>query len=139
MREKLYKSRNNKIMFGVCGGLGEYLGVDPSIIRIIFVLASFLDGIGILIYLVMALIIPSNNGEYIIDVEINNGHNGEKRGIDPKNRNMLAGLVFIVAGAYFLLEIIFPQFLGFDIVISVALILLGCYVIITGKRGNSNE
>jgi phage shock protein PspC (stress-responsive transcriptional regulator) len=58
VNRKLYRSRTNRMIFGVCGGLGEYLDVDPTIIRVAFVVLALMSGIGILAYLVMAVLIP---------------------------------------------------------------------------------
>ncbi len=56
--KKLYKSEENRIICGVCGGLGEYFGLDPVIIRLIFVALTFVWGGGVLLYLVAAIIMP---------------------------------------------------------------------------------
>lgn len=55
--KRLYKSRNNRVICGVCGGIGEYLNIDPTIIRLLMVLLGFTAS-GIIIYLVAAIIIP---------------------------------------------------------------------------------
>lgn len=55
---RLYRSRSDKMISGVAGGLGEYLNIDPTIVRLIFVLSLFIGGTGALIYLVMLLIVP---------------------------------------------------------------------------------
>jgi phage shock protein PspC (stress-responsive transcriptional regulator) len=55
--KRLYKSRDNRIICGVCGGIGEYFNVDPTIIRLLLVLIA-LTGSGVLAYLVAAIIIP---------------------------------------------------------------------------------
>jgi phage shock protein C len=57
MEKRLTKSADKKI-FGVCGGLGEYFDIDPTIVRIIFLAAIIIFGTGVLLYLVMALIMP---------------------------------------------------------------------------------
>ena len=57
--KKLYRSGKSKILGGVCGGMGEYLNVDPTIIRLLWVLFG-LSGIGVLFYLLAWLIIPRN-------------------------------------------------------------------------------
>ena len=54
--KRLYRSRSNRILAGVCGGIGEYFGIDPVIIRI---LAIVIPGFGWVAYLICALIIPS--------------------------------------------------------------------------------
>ncbi len=56
----LYKSSVNRIICGVCGGIGEYLGIDPTVVRVIWVIASLLGTIGIWAYLICALIIPND-------------------------------------------------------------------------------
>ncbi|HKM22494.1 MAG TPA: PspC domain-containing protein [Lachnospiraceae bacterium] len=55
--KRLYKSRTDRMICGVCGGLAEYLNMDPTIVRIIMVLIG-LSGGGILAYLIAAIIIP---------------------------------------------------------------------------------
>ena len=66
MEKKLYRNIQNKMIAGVCAGLGDYLKVDATIIRLIWALIG-LTGAGILAYLVAALIIPEKPTD-IIDV-----------------------------------------------------------------------
>ena len=56
--KRLYKSNTNKVIGGVCGGLGEYFGIDPVIFRIIAVLLIFAHGAGLLIYLIAWICMP---------------------------------------------------------------------------------
>ena len=58
MEKKLYRSNTDKKLCGVCGGLAEYLGVDPTVVRLLWVLAALFVGCGVLAYIVAALIIP---------------------------------------------------------------------------------
>ncbi len=55
--KKLYRSRTNRFICGVCGGIGEYLNIDPTIIRLLLVLLAC-TGTGILAYFIAAIIIP---------------------------------------------------------------------------------
>jgi phage shock protein PspC (stress-responsive transcriptional regulator) len=57
---RLYRSGNDRILGGVCGGIGDYLGVDPVIIRILWVLFALVYGVGILGYIIAWIIIPRN-------------------------------------------------------------------------------
>lgn len=57
--KKLYRSKKDKIFAGVCGGIGEYFGVDPTIVRLLAVILGF-TGSGILAYIIAAIIIPEN-------------------------------------------------------------------------------
>ena len=56
--KKLYKSNTQKMVSGVCGGIAEYFDVDPTIVRILFVIFGFGGGGGILLYLLAAIIMP---------------------------------------------------------------------------------
>lgn len=56
--KNLYRSENNKVIFGVCGGLGEYFEVDPTLIRLGVVLFSMAGGSGLLAYLIAAIVMP---------------------------------------------------------------------------------
>lgn len=58
MEKRLTKSEDKKI-FGVCGGLGEYFDIDPTIVRIIFLAALVIFGSGLLLYLIMAIVMPN--------------------------------------------------------------------------------
>ena len=67
MEKKLYRSKTNKMLAGVCGGLGEYANLDPTIVRLLAVLIG-LSGAGLVAYLVCAVIIPEKPDD-IIDVQ----------------------------------------------------------------------
>jgi len=58
MEKRLYRSRNEKLIGGVCGGLGEYFNIDPTIVRLIAVLLFFAKGVGALAYLIAWIIVP---------------------------------------------------------------------------------
>ena len=58
MEKKLYKSNQNKMIDGVCGGIAEYFGIDPTVVRPIWALFSLMGGSGILAYIIAAIIIP---------------------------------------------------------------------------------
>lgn len=56
--KRLYRSRKDRMIGGVCGGLGAYLDIDPTVIRLLFVLLAFAGGPGLLAYLVMLILVP---------------------------------------------------------------------------------
>ena len=58
MEKKLYKSREHKIIDGVCGGIAEYFGIDPTLVRLGWALFCVLGGSGILAYIIAAIIMP---------------------------------------------------------------------------------
>ena len=63
MEKRLHRSRSNRVIGGVCGGLGEYFGIDPVIVRIIFGLLVLANGIGILAYIILAIVVPLESSE----------------------------------------------------------------------------
>ncbi|WP_028506034.1 PspC domain-containing protein [Ruminococcus sp. FC2018] len=56
-QRRLYKAKNNRILFGVCGGIGDYFGVDPNVIRIGTVLLAC-TGTGLVAYIAAAILLP---------------------------------------------------------------------------------
>lgn len=63
MKKKLYRSESDKKLCGVCGGIAEYFGLDSTIIRLLWIIASLFIGSGILCYLICALIMPVKKEE----------------------------------------------------------------------------
>ena len=57
-QKRLYRSRDSRMICGVCGGLAEYLNVDPTLVRLAIVLIACMAGSGILAYIIAAIIIP---------------------------------------------------------------------------------
>ncbi len=56
--KKLYRSRDDRKIWGVCGGLAKYFNIDPVIIRVLAVVSIFISGLGIVAYIIMAIIVP---------------------------------------------------------------------------------
>jgi len=56
--KKLYRSQENRMLTGICAGIGEYFEIDPSLIRILWVLFSFAGGAGVLAYIAAYIIVP---------------------------------------------------------------------------------
>lgn len=57
--KRLYRSRKERMVWGVAGGLAEYLDIDPVLVRIAFVLLAFANGLGVLLYIIMAIVVRS--------------------------------------------------------------------------------
>ena len=56
--KKLYRSRSNRMLAGICAGIANYFNVDPTIVRLVFVVMALAGGPGLIVYLILALIIP---------------------------------------------------------------------------------
>ena len=65
--KRLTKSRNNVVISGVCGGIGEYFNIDPSLVRIAWIILTLFGGSGLLIYIICAIILPRAADETFVD------------------------------------------------------------------------
>ncbi|MFO7837112.1 MAG: PspC domain-containing protein [Candidatus Thorarchaeota archaeon] len=57
-QKKLYRSRDDKVIGGVCGGIAEYTGIDATIIRVLWILLTLGYGAGLIIYIILMIVIP---------------------------------------------------------------------------------
>lgn len=62
-RKRLYKSRNNKMICGVCAGIADYFNIDPSIVRVLWAVLALAAGTGVLAYIACAIILPEADTE----------------------------------------------------------------------------
>ena len=58
--KRLYRSQTNKMLWGVCGGVAEYFGIDPTIIRLVWAVLIFVLGTGVLAYVIAAILMPQS-------------------------------------------------------------------------------
>ncbi len=102
---RLYRSRTNSVIAGVCGGLGEFLGIDPTLIRLLWLLSAFLGGTGVLAYLVLALVIPEETPEHAQIKQVTPGWGaGWQRSLSSGHVGFLVGLALILLGGVLLLD-----------------------------------
>lgn len=128
----LRRSNSNKVFSGVCGGLGEFFNIDPTIIRIVwalFIVKSF--SFSFLIYIICSLIIPSDDGVIYSD-----GKQSSKKNI--RNTRLLIGGGLVIWGIVLLSEFMFPEFrirLFYLVKYWPALLIfLGLYIIYSEKN-----
>ncbi|GAJ18959.1 unnamed protein product, partial [marine sediment metagenome] len=60
MAKRVYRSRKDCMIAGICGGIAEYFDIDPTLVRIIAVLTIFLNGLGLIAYVIAWILIPQN-------------------------------------------------------------------------------
>ena len=60
---RLLRSSTNRMFYGVCGGLGRYLGIDPTLVRVLYPIATFTTGIvpGVVLYVILAFVVPEES------------------------------------------------------------------------------
>ena len=89
--KKFYKSRKDRMIDGVCGGLAEYLGADATLIRILWVLSVFLHGVGFIAYILAMIFVP-----------VNPAHKNLKESEKKRTPGLIWGMILIVLGFLFL-------------------------------------
>lgn len=156
MSKKLYRSTNQKVFGGVCGGIAEYFDIDPVIVRILFVIAVFGWGVSFLIYIIAMIIVPKNHLIY------QNAYNDYSQNYDPNQSNQNAsnqeystydynsyskeekisnktknffGITLIVLGAIILLDD-FVELIRIEYVFPSLLIIAGFYIISSNRKSN---
>ncbi len=104
--KRLYRSRKNRVIAGVCGGIGEYLEVDPVLIRIIAVFLLFAGGGSLIAYILGIIIIPDQPRETIQDAEPtpHPATSPGNRGNLTQSGGLIVGGIMVVLGMFFLLR-----------------------------------
>lgn len=105
MSTALYRSRKEKMVMGVCGGLGAYLGIDPTFVRLFFVLLTLGNGIGFFLYVVLAILMPLNPDADAVAAP-------QAPFWDNDRAVKLVGMALVVIGLFAFLPNISPEYLG---------------------------
>lgn len=135
--KKIYRSETDKMLAGVAGGLGEYFEVDSTLIRIIFVLLTIFGGSGILIYIILWILVPSesyinSSSDDTIKANAQEMKKKAKTFADEfKSENphrSWFGAIIIVIGVLFLTDNL--GFLKFNVVWPVVLIAIGAMLLL---------
>ena len=145
MRERLYRSRGDRMLFGVAGGMARYLDLDPSLVRIAWVLLVFAGGAGLLLYLIAAIVIPEEPLGAPAPPPAAPSEPGTapdsgsawsyRAGVERRERGagvVLIGVVLVAVGAWLLLQ----RFVQIDsgLVWPVALLILGGALVLGAMR-----
>lgn len=101
MPRRLYRSREDYWIAGVCGGLGAYFEVDSNLVRLAFVLLAAWNGLGVLLYLVTVLIVPE---EPLREVAPEAGPTPPREHPDETRRMRMLGWLLVLGGVYLLLR-----------------------------------
>lgn len=152
MKAKLCRSRKDSMIAGVCGGLGEYLGIDSTLVRLFFVLATF-SGLSLLAYPLLWLIVPPEGHEVGTPgetcalgaqemAERARHLSGDLRGGSrPSGQvSLFLGATLIGLGALFLLQqlnLVWLRWLDFDVLWPLLLVVGGVALLL--RRGHSEE
>ena len=150
MQNKLYRSQTEKMLGGVCGGLSKYLNIDVTIVRLFFIVLTFLGGFGPLIYFIMWIVVPLENYTYTDShPERFDGEDIKERAgmvrddfisaVKQPNQNAarLIGFALIAVGRIYLvhqLKIPWLSWLNSGVIWATLILLAGIALLIRGTR-----
>lgn len=154
MNARLTKSQTDRVIDGVCGGLAEYFGIDAVIVRLVFLVLALINGVGILLYIILMIIMPraeqaglapeatirenvEDMGERLREVgEDVRAAWSEGRWHAHPQRAMWLGAILIVLGLAFLLDNLrLFWWLDLDVLWPLVLVFLGAWLVITRLGG----
>lgn len=129
--KRLYRSRKDAMIGGVCGGLAEYLGIDSAIVRVIFAVMMLAGGVGVLAYFLAWIIVPEARFEQNGPEDYQGGERKSMELSSDKVR-MIIGLGFIGLGVLFFINQFVPWF-TFEIFWPAVLIMIGALILLKGR------
>jgi phage shock protein C len=133
-QKTLTRSTEERMLGGVCGGLAEYMSVDPVLVRLAFVALGLVYGFGVLIYLVMWIVVPDESGDQLLNEEVvranleDMGNQARRLGSSP-TAVPLIGIILVGLGALALVRNLVPGF-QFRFALPLLLILVGGYLLL---------
>ncbi|KPU42289.1 phage shock protein C [Oxobacter pfennigii] len=133
MGKQLFRSRNNKMIAGVCGGIAEYFAIDPTIVRLVWVLITLTYGIGLIAYIIAAIVIPDNMYQSYENYEQKSNEEYAKPAVSSDKTNLIIGCILVLIGAFAVLKRFFYWF-DFSLLWPVLLIAVGAIILYNGWR-----
>ncbi len=138
MARKVYRSKTNRMLGGVCGGLADYFNVDVVLIRLLLVFAFLAGGIGLLAYLIAWIIIPEEGSGHLGSTvngsqESDEGFPKPQQAFDRQGQ-VVIGLIAILIG-FFLLIRQFVPFFPWHTIWPIVIILIGIAIMLGGFAG----
>jgi len=134
MEKKLYRSANDRVFAGVCGGIGEYFAVDTVIIRLLWVVFTVMGGAGLIAYIIAAIIVPLNpvggtiSGSYSgAESQSSSEHQGSK------GSSVVLGIILLVFGGFVIVKDFIP-WIPRDMIFAAVLIGLGIFFIVKRNK-----
>lgn len=137
MPKRLFRSNENKVVAGVCGGIGEYFDIDPVLIRVITVVLFFLNGFGLLAYIVGWIVIPKRE-EFTIGTQEQREAEAKLQKTEQRSgaRSYLPGIILIAIGGILLVR---ENWYWFDWHEIWPLILIGIGVVLMVRKTGREE
>ncbi len=137
--KKLVRSQESGVIAGVCSGLARYFEVDPVLVRLVFIALAFVNGLGVLGYLILWLIVPDEShreleGEEVVRANVSDiGQRARQLGSrirEAPQGSAVVGILLVALGAMFLIHQFLPGVTA-GLIWPVALIVIGAYLLFT--------
>ena len=155
MENRLYRSKSDRIAGGVCAGLANYLKIDVLIIRLLFIVLTLLDGVGLLVYILLWIVIPEEGQVRSTSGASNTINSEEIRGWAenfrdevsntvqrPGRRNgIYIGIALVLVGGYILLTNLNIPLLAWvnnNVILAVLVIIVGILLVSVAARRNNH-
>lgn len=106
MSQQLVRSESDRMIAGVCGGLANYLSIDPVFVRLAFVLLGLASGIGVALYLIMWVVMPSDSQDMSANIVFDDQMPDDPAALKASERNsaVTVGGLLVLFGLFFLLN-----------------------------------
>jgi phage shock protein C len=121
VRPRLYRSANDKVIAGVCGGLAQYFNIDPALVRLAFVVFALAGGASVLLYIVLAIAVPVGEG-------------APAASIGERGQEMLATILIAIGGLWLLANFGAFSLINWRFAWPLVLIALGAVLLLRRTR-----
>ncbi|GAB1442588.1 hypothetical protein MASR2M39_14240 [Ignavibacteriales bacterium] len=138
MEKRIYRSRRERMIGGVAGGIAEYFEIDPVIVRFAFIALTLFNGVGLILYIVGMVIIPDQVMRVDLKSESSIPYTAEVPQQRKEKFSMILGVILIVAGILFGLDNFVPHF-DIEDSFPLILVLLGVWIIVSGRKKKIGE
>lgn len=141
MEKRIYRSRRERMIGGVAGGIAEYFEIDPVIVRFAFIALTLFNGVGLILYIVGMVIIPDQVMTFDMKSENSIPYTPVAPSETKEKFSVILGVILIVVGVLFGLDNFVPQF-DIEDSFPLILVLLGVWIIVSGRKkkiGVKNE
>jgi phage shock protein C len=150
--KKLYRSQTDKIIAGVCGGIGKYFEIDPILIRGAFILLGLINGAGLILYIILAIIMPKEPSGETQEVKAEDSDKTDKEKFKEaakefkkdahefaqkmkdkswfRDKRNVIGFIVIIVGLLALANQFVPHWFSWSLFWALALVFIGFYIII---------
>ena len=138
MNRSLYRCRQNRVLAGVAAGVAEFLGLDPTLVRILWVVSVLFGGVGIVIYIGLALIVPLEPETTADDTQPVHAHlapaNHRHVSANSGRLGIFVGAVLILFGTIALVEIALPGVIAWRTLWPIFVIGMGAALVFVALR-----